>query len=319
MASREEVFHKKVLGKLYPVPQRSEKSQSPKRDAEAAIEKTGLGIKAGKRPITDTQNACQPHRRLYTVLPPPPDFVSNDKGSGPLPATGVLNTDVHLADEDEEVFQCGGQRRRRRRVRKAGRDGAESPAVQAAGGQEDEVTPTMAEGETKLSRNKRRKLKKKRRKEKFLSLGLTPSAAALQFIYQPEEGSREAEGEELIEDTQSNEKQMAELLEFLQTTLEVYGRSTPDGKQQDLSPKSGAQALLNGLFSRAVPPSDLCRLRRLRSLVLLRDVDRLSTELGQFQQSTTMGPGELSLICSLFRYWITDILPASGKQTAQTS
>lgn len=107
-------------------------------------------------------------------------------------------------------------------MRKAGGDGAESPGVQAAGGQEDEVTPTMAEGETKLSRNKRRKLKKKRRKEKFLSLGLTPSAAALQFIYQPEEGSRE--GEELIEDTQSNEKQMAELLEFLQATLEVYGR-----------------------------------------------------------------------------------------------
>ncbi|XP_048831290.1 glutamate-rich protein 1 [Brienomyrus brachyistius] len=318
MASREEVFHKKVWGKLYPVPPRPEKNRSPKRDAEAAIEKPRPGIKAGKRPTTDAQDACQPHRRLYTVLPPPPGFVSNDKGSGPLPDTGVLNTDVHPADEDEEVFECGGQRRRRRRrVRKAGGDGAESPAVQAARGQEDEVTPTMAEDDPKLSRNKRRKLKKKRRKEKFLSLGLTPSAAALQFIYQPEDGSRE--GEEPVEDTQSNENQMAKLLEFLQATLEVYGRSAPDEKQQDLSPGSGAQVLLNGLFNRAVPPSDLSRLWRLRSLVLLRDVDRLGNELGQFQQSTTMGPGEVALICSLFRYWITDILPASGEQTAQTS
>lgn len=50
------MFHKKVLGKLYPVPPRSEKSCSPKRDAEAAIEKPHLDIKAGKRPITGEMN-----------------------------------------------------------------------------------------------------------------------------------------------------------------------------------------------------------------------------------------------------------------------
>uniref|UniRef100_A0A8C5U696 Glutamate-rich protein 1 n=1 Tax=Malurus cyaneus samueli TaxID=2593467 RepID=A0A8C5U696_9PASS len=52
-----------------------------------------------------------------------------------------------------------------------------------------------------------------------------------------------------------------------------------------------AQELLQCLESRTISSSDLTHLHRLKSLVLLQDIERLKDALKQFQEQSTMSPG----------------------------
>lgn len=67
------------------------------------------------------------------------------------------------------------------------------------------------EGGERISRNKKRKLKKKRHKEKLLSRGLIPRAAALEFTYIKD-----------VEQEDGNERRAAEVSDFLRTTMKSY-------------------------------------------------------------------------------------------------
>lgn len=89
-------------------------------------------------------------------------------------------------------------------------DGA-APVSESSTGQSHKP---VDEGGEHVSRNKKRKLKKKRHKEKLLSMGLMPRASALEFTYQ-----KDGEVEEGKED---NERRATELSDFLRTTLEIY-------------------------------------------------------------------------------------------------
>lgn len=117
-------------------------------------------------------------------------------------------------DQDKEAEEQ--RRRRKRRNRKpalhqeSGRDGA-APASESSTGQ----SPTpVDEGAEHISRNKKRKLKKKRHKEKLRLMGLTPKAAALEFTYL-KDGGEEEEEEDI-------ERKAAEVAEFIRTTTEIY-------------------------------------------------------------------------------------------------
>lgn len=107
----------------------------------------------------------------------------------------------HVHESDEE------QRRRRRRKTKASLH-QDSGNDEAAPGSESSTAQTVREGAERISRNKKRKLKKKRHKEKLLSMGLMPRATALDFTYRSagEEGTRRA----------------AEVSDFLRTTMETF-------------------------------------------------------------------------------------------------
>lgn len=52
----------------------------------------------------------------------------------------------------------------------------------------------MDEGGARISKNKQRKLKKKRHKEKLLSMGLMPQATALEFTYRKDEEDDDSRG-----------------------------------------------------------------------------------------------------------------------------
>lgn len=116
-------------------------------------------------------------------------------------------TEESRDDADRDSEQDGEKeqtsRRRKRRKKKPAlcpdckKDGAD-PASQ----------PSMALGQTHtheggegVSKNKKRKLKKKRRKEKLLSMGLMPQAAAVEFTYSNESGSRVAEVSDFLRST----------------------------------------------------------------------------------------------------------------------
>lgn len=116
-----------------------------------------------------------------------------------------------MLDEEQEAEE---QRRRRKRKKKAtvcqdsGNDEA-TPGSESGTGQNQTAGD---EGAERISRNKKRKLKKKRHKQKLLSMGLMPRAAALEFTYQKD-------GEE---EEEEDERRAAEVSDFLRTTMEMY-------------------------------------------------------------------------------------------------
>lgn len=101
-----------------------------------------------------------------------------------------------------------GQKRRKRRKKKPSlhpdreKDGAAEPSVAPGQG---------IEGGEGVSKNKRRKLKKKRRKEKLLSMGLVPQAAAVEFTYRMDDEGADESG-----------RRVAEVSDFLSSTMKLY-------------------------------------------------------------------------------------------------
>lgn len=116
-----------------------------------------------------------------------------------------------VLDEEQEAEE---QRRRRKRKKKKATVCQDSGNDEATPGSESGTGQNQTagdEGAERISRNKKRKLKKKRHKQKLLSMGLMPRAAALEFTYQKD-------GEEEEED----ERRAAEVSDFLRTTMEMY-------------------------------------------------------------------------------------------------
>ncbi|XP_035529610.1 glutamate-rich protein 1 [Morone saxatilis] len=183
MARRKEAFQSKVLQKLYPAAPKLEKEPSPPHMVEALAKKNNVKRKASQEDAATgnagkTQSAAIPCGRMYTVLPPPADFKTDSEKSVTLPQLESINSaedpaDDSVHDGNEELDQDKEEeqkRKRRRRKRKpalyqlSGKDaavpGSESGMCQSQ-------TP-VDEGGERISRNKKRKLKKKH-KEKLLS------------------------------------------------------------------------------------------------------------------------------------------------------
>lgn len=314
MSVRKEVFQAKVLQKLYPAHSQLKPEKvfnaPPTTDSESAAKETGVIAKSIK-PLRGNGDEGRPAimgRKLYTVLPPPEGYT----GDAQLPVVDpeLKNTDREsdLSEEADDYEKLPRRKRRRKGKRKASEVPVnESETKDSVTGSEVSATQTTSVGE-RLSRNKKRKLKKKRHKERMRSLGLAPQASAVEFTYQPGEDAEEEEDRSDDEEEELNDEQTTDVLEFLKTTLQTYisDRSSPERM-----PPSGADALLVSLSARTAPPGELARLRCLKELVLRRHVEELERTLEEFRSSTRMPPEEASAVCTLFRYWITDIFPLS--------
>lgn len=130
------------------------------------------------------------------------------------PADPSGSEDRSAAEDNDHA-----SKKRKRRKRKAAALSEGNPPTTAAPAADDgkaedaeERIKGNAEGSECLSRNRRRKMKKKRHKEKLLALGLVPRSMALEFTYKQ---SEEKEDEE-------EEKKVEEVLEFLQSTRDLY-------------------------------------------------------------------------------------------------
>ncbi|XP_040916816.1 glutamate-rich protein 1 isoform X2 [Toxotes jaculatrix] len=260
-----------------------------------------------------TQSAANPQRRMYTVLPPPADYKTHSEKSVTLPQLESINSAEDPAEEsdresNEELDQDKDQdkqtRKRRRRKRKpaldqdSGKDGA-APGSESSAGQSQTAVDGGAEH---ISRNKRRKLKKKRHKEKLLSMGVMHRATALEFTYQKD-------GEEEEED---NERRAAEVSDFLRTTLEIY-MSDSSLCVDKLPLLSGAvDDLLSHISSGCKPNPVLKQLYSLKAFVQQRETDKVEKALKELDSSSCMSAEETTAVVSLFQYWITDILPMQG-------
>ncbi|NXH09377.1 ERIC1 protein, partial [Bucco capensis] len=137
----------------------------------------------------------------------------------------------------------------------------------------------------KISKNKRRKMKKKRQKEKLRAAGLVTKTTSVDFTYQPDKNNRgEAEGLKDI-----NEKADS-ILDFLQATQQIYFADSKSTGIDSTGNLATAQELLQCLESHTISSSDVSLLHQLKSLVLLQDIERLKDALKQFQEQSMMPP-----------------------------
>lgn len=195
MAQRQEVFQSKVLQKLYPAASKLEKESIATPHFDALAKKST--VKSTIQGPPSAGNTITAVKRIYTALPPPADYKANSEisvtHSEPGNLLSVEDPDENSADGSSDQPAEEPEEKKRRRRRRKRKDAALTLNQTA-----------VNEGEERLSKNKKRKLKKKRHKEKLLSMGLVPRAAAVEFTFQ-RDGSRLLEGEEEEGSSQSNE------------------------------------------------------------------------------------------------------------------
>nr|XP_019940340.1 PREDICTED: glutamate-rich protein 1 isoform X2 [Paralichthys olivaceus] len=295
MTQRKEVFQSKVLQRLFPAAPKLDKEPSPPCIVEALAKKTFVKRKKAQE---DTAADYKTHPEKSVTL-----SQLESINSAKDPAEESVHESNEELDQDKE--QEEHKRKRKRRKRKPGPH-QDSGQDGAAPGQSQTVA--VVEGGEHISRNKKRKLKKKRHKEKLLSMGEMPRAAALVFTYQKDGGEEEEDND--------NERRAAEVSDFLRTTLEIY-LSDPKLHVENKSPRLSGTVdnLLSHISSGCEPNSVLKQLYSLKTSVQHKEMAKLEKALQELHNSSSMTAEEYAAVASLFQYWITDILPMRGDKT----
>lgn len=308
--SKHAVFVSKVLKRLYPPPPPSD-AVPQERAALLAQERkeqcTSSSISLGKPSVSGAGVDIHVPRKIYTVSLPPAEYIA-----GPSEAT-VIRTESSDNEEssngEDPQRKVTRKHRPKRRLKKALKgdtsENTEHELQKQSGLQES--SPHSIPDRTTMSKNKKRKLKKKRHKEKVRAAGILKSTA-VEITYQPKEDSyREDESEDIP-------KKAAEILDFLQATLEIYYADNKSKPAASFLVPETVHCILHQLETCSMPSSDVTLLCQLKSLVILQDTDRLKKALDEFQECSMMPDEEAKTICSLFHYWITDILPVAGRK-----
>ncbi|KAM6912280.1 uncharacterized protein erich1 [Xenentodon cancila] len=269
---------------------------------------------AGKK----TPRSASPSPRIYTVLPPPPGYNMRSEESVTLSQRESLNGTEDPAEESneepaEEREAEEQKRRRRRRKRKpaALQDSGKDGAALASESMTSQSQVSVDGGGERVSRNKKRKLKKKRHKEKLLSMGLMPRAAALEFTYQKDGVEREEEEEE--------RRRAAELAEFLRTTKEIYMSDTSLHVVRIPQLSATLDDLVDSFASGCKPNSVLKQLYSLKTFIQQKETENLEKALNELSNNPFMSAEETTAVLALCKYWITDILPMQRHETTGPS
>ncbi|XP_053701275.1 glutamate-rich protein 1 isoform X1 [Synchiropus splendidus] len=311
MALRKEVFQSKVLQRLYPAPL---KTNEPSCGVDELAKKPHVNRKRLQKDVLQNRTTpdcpAGPVKRIYTALPCPPNYIADAEKSDTIPLLGNAQSAGNLAEESvpdsNEESDCdnnSSQQRRRRRRRKmkptAHKDleKEEGDFINRLGA----VETQEGDGAHHISRNKKRKLKKKRHKEKLLSLGLMPRAAALEFTYQ--------RGGEV-----DDQMKVAHVSDFLRTTMEIYMSDSALVTKKVPQLSETVEKLLSDLVSGSRPPSLLQKIHELKVLAQQKDGERLARALEDLKDDTLMTEEETAAVVSLFQYWISSILPVQGEE-----
>ncbi|KAJ7340899.1 hypothetical protein JRQ81_004186 [Phrynocephalus forsythii] len=224
-----------------------------------------------------------------------------------------------LEDSAEREENGQGQTQRKRHRRKKRKSGLQNPDRLQRGPAgceepknliEENVQLEHSEG-SNLSRNKKRKMKKKRLKEKMRAAGLRMKPAAIDFMYKPETEGRT--------DFEEAHKKVNDILDFLQATQEIYFSEKPSKCPESAVSSQSVCEVLQSLESHTTSSSDITLLHRMKCLVLLQDVERLRGVVEEFHAGTLMPPDQAKAISSLFLYWVTDILPGKDRKEVEST
>ncbi|XP_043119391.1 glutamate-rich protein 1 isoform X2 [Puntigrus tetrazona] len=309
MSVRKEVFQSKVLQRLYPAAQEQSMLQP------AAQEPSILApVPSVKRPqfippktSGHEKSTAVQGKKLYTVLPPPEDYLINSEEDSVAPSNpDPIESEESPADADDHELHKRKRRRKKKVFPRTTEEVSTPPAEGAVLSQTHAAHPSN-EGDTaslvhteQLSKNRKRKMKKKHHKEKVKALGLVPRARAVEFTY-----------------THGGDGNLEEVLNFLRTTHEVY---LSDLKSSGSCVESGpslsliaAEALFTRLSGRTLPSVEISRLCGLRA-VLVKNEGQLKSQLQEFRHTSTLPADEVSVVCTLIEYWLAEILPMQRQQ-----
>ncbi|XP_043942686.1 glutamate-rich protein 1 [Protopterus annectens] len=288
MSEKHGVFVSKVLKILYPsapqtVPQESPAScsspttQEKKKLCEAASSAIGQG-----KP-SDAGIDTHVPRKIYTVALPPAEYTA-DPAETTVVGTESSDTDKGSNGEDAQrkIIRKHRQKRRCNKALKGGSslENNTDHEVQLQPGLQESSQHVVTDG-TKMSKNKKRKMKKKRHKEKVKAAGILKSTA-IEITYQPKEDN---DREDYSEDIP---KKAAEILDFLQATLEIYYADNKCKLAALWLVPETVDCILRHLDTCSMPSSDVTLLYKLKSLVILQDTERLKKALDDFQECSMM-------------------------------
>ncbi|KAL6043459.1 hypothetical protein STEG23_020943, partial [Scotinomys teguina] len=303
-------FTEKVLKRLFPpvssggdkgTPQTPALETPPKNVSHEAVQHTH-----DQRP-TDGDVKIQPGHRLYTVSLPPPGYIP----SLPEPTSCANSETASSGGDTEEPDHHDQPKRRRIRKHKSKRKVKNFSNVAEAetqpGLSQEKMHPEQMDA-PKMSKNKRKKLKKKLQLRRKKAAGLVTKAFGVTFLYQPEssgetdvdDGMGETEGDQedsvsgpTQEDTELANSKADSLLSFLKSTQEIYFY---DDTSKALDPAvcvETTEEVLSLLESRSMPPSDVLILDHMKTLLLLQDTERLQSALKMFPEHCTLPPDKL--------------------------
>ncbi|XP_028653595.1 glutamate-rich protein 1 [Erpetoichthys calabaricus] len=293
MSSREEVFKEKVLKKLYHFQLKNVTPQKPTNEEKCNITTKDVEIVASESSNAEISVNCDStKRKVYTVCLPPNDY-----------KLGIMENDAPAEDsssqedteDDDDNIKTNIPKRKRRRNKTGIKKLSACETIQ-------NTTDTDLSS-LKTSKNRKRKLKKKRHKEKLHSAGMLCKSVAVEFTYQPKETKSATDDEKM------SEGKIAELQEFFQSTLELYFADCSTKNPESIVSPSIFHLILEKLSTRAIVSSDMALLFQMKSFILQQDIENLKNSLDTFQTNTKMPPDEATAVCSLFNYWMKDILP----------
>ncbi|XP_032126966.1 glutamate-rich protein 1 isoform X2 [Sapajus apella] len=240
-AHRRHVFVEKVLQRLFPnVPSGQEKKE-PRTLAIQTPPKKVTSEKATQKPVqplTDAGSETPTTRRLYTAPGPPEGYVS----SWPEPSSCRSPEKVSSGDDTEDQDPHDQPKRRRIRKHKSRKNFKNPNNVLVKQAELEKQQHLLQEKSQRqytdgptISKNKKRKLKKKQQIKRKKAAGLVTKAAGINFMYQPEENS--SEGADVGEASEeggadaSEEDLMLAKEEDVKDTREEVGADT--GEEED--------------------------------------------------------------------------------------
>ncbi|XP_057553696.1 glutamate-rich protein 1 isoform X2 [Hippopotamus amphibius kiboko] len=331
-ALRRHVFIGKVLQKLYPEVPRGQEKRSPVTPAsrnppEKVVPERGKGRSVPS--VTGGDTHVQPARRLYTVglppegwVPPPPEppSCSSPESSSSSEDTG-----------DQELHEPPKRRRVRKHKSKKKFKNPNNIHVEQAELEkqqsllQEKLQPPHTEGPT-ISKNKKRKLKKKQQIKRKKAAGLLTGASGVNFMYQPEDTGSEQDdvrasgGEDVPdagedgatdareEDVEGANEKAESILNFLKSTQEIYFY---DGVSKDSDSAvfmETTEELFKHLETHSMSSSDVFILDHMKTLLLLQDTERLKSALEVFPEHCRMPPAWMPHSPGLF-FPITPLCP----------
>ncbi|XP_032126967.1 glutamate-rich protein 1 isoform X3 [Sapajus apella] len=241
-AHRRHVFVEKVLQRLFPnVPSGQEKKE-PRTLAIQTPPKKVTSEKATQKPVqpltADAGSETPTTRRLYTAPGPPEGYVS----SWPEPSSCRSPEKVSSGDDTEDQDPHDQPKRRRIRKHKSRKNFKNPNNVLVKQAELEKQQHLLQEKSQRqytdgptISKNKKRKLKKKQQIKRKKAAGLVTKAAGINFMYQPEENS--SEGADVGEASEeggadaSEEDLMLAKEEDVKDTREEVGADT--GEEED--------------------------------------------------------------------------------------
>ncbi|KAM4694964.1 glutamate-rich protein 1 isoform 3-T3 [Discoglossus pictus] len=166
-----------------------------------------------------------------------------------------------------------------------------------------------------INKNKRRKLKRKRQKERMKAAGLLPKACAVDFYYEPDEVNPDMDSKTTEKPSEEDSRRkLDDLLDFIQATQEIYFSDSKNKSPDSAVSFNIVFETLNQIKNAEISSSDVSLLHHLKTLLLLQDIERLKAALDDFKEQSSLPSDHRMALCSLFNYWITDILPMGNKK-----